>query len=146
MNELTYRIRGAAFNVHTQLGPGLLESIYELCLAHELKKDGLSVERQKALPVTYDGLELGTGYRMDLLVENKVVLELKAVKQLTPLDQAQLLTLYAPKWGEDRLTAQLSRSPHERRNTAIHNLKRGRTSKLAPSTSVSLRPIKSAPG
>lgn len=92
LNQLTYRIRRAAFNVHTQLGPGLLESIYELCLAHELKKDGLSVERQKALPVTYDGLELGTGYRMDLLVENKVVLELKAVKQLTPLDQAQLLT------------------------------------------------------
>ncbi len=92
LNELTYRIRGAAFRVHSALGPGLLESIYELCLAHELRKEGLKVERQKALSVCYDGLELGTGYRMDILVEDRIVLELKAVKETTPVDMAQLLT------------------------------------------------------
>lgn len=78
--------------VHTVLGPGLLESAYEACLKHELKKSGLKVLSQVELPVIYDGLEIELGYRLDLLVEDKIILELKAVKELTPLHQAQLLS------------------------------------------------------
>ena len=92
MNDVTYRVRGAAFRVHSFLGPGLLESVYEICLAHELAKEGMRVERQRSLPVHYDGIDLQTGYRLDLVVENRLIIELKATKQLTPTDVAQLLT------------------------------------------------------
>ncbi len=91
-NELSEKIIGAAMRVHTVLGPGLLESAYEACLKHELKKSGLKVLSQVELPVIYDGLEIELGYRLDLLVEDKIILELKAVKELTPLHQAQLLS------------------------------------------------------
>ena len=92
INDLTYRIRGAAFKVHTQLGPGLIESVYETCLAYELAGMGLQVERQKHLPVAYDGIYLDTGYRIDLLVNDAVIVELKAKKAITDVDIAQLLT------------------------------------------------------
>jgi GxxExxY protein len=82
----------AAFKVHTALGPGLLESVYEPCLAHELTKRGLSVERQVALPVIYDGLILDAGYRIDLLVQDAIVIEVKATESFSRLYEAQVLT------------------------------------------------------
>lgn len=78
--------------MHTTLGPGLLESVYEICLLHELQKRGLKVERQVLLPVVYDGLRLDSGLRLDLVVENRVVVELKAVDMLFPVHKAQVLT------------------------------------------------------
>ena len=92
MKELTGQIIAAAMKVHSQLGPGLLESAYEACLEYELKKQGLNVERQKALPVVYDGVKLDCGYRIDLWVENQVVLELKAVDKIAPIHEAQILS------------------------------------------------------
>ena len=93
MNALTDKIIGAAIEVHKSLGgPGLLESAYEMCLVHELSLANISFERQVPLPVTYKSLALDCGYRLDILVENTVVLELKAVDGLQPIHQAQLLT------------------------------------------------------
>jgi len=82
----------AAFKVHTSLGPGLLESVYETCLAHEIRKQGMLVETQVAIPIVYDGIHLETGMRLDLLVEKQLIVEIKAVEQLTSLYQSQLLT------------------------------------------------------
>lgn len=90
--ELTYKIIGCAFNVHSDLGPGLLESTYEACLEYELIQAGLDVKRQVALPVNYKDIKLEVGYRIDLLVENKVIIELKAVEKIAPIHEAQLLT------------------------------------------------------
>ncbi|MFT6844767.1 MAG: GxxExxY protein [Flavobacteriales bacterium] len=92
LNDLTYKIIGCVYKVHTELGPGLLESTYEVCLEYELLKIGLRVERQKALPVVYDEIKLEAGYRIDLLVENLVILELKAVDEIAPIHHAQLMT------------------------------------------------------
>jgi len=92
MNGLTEKIIGAAIEVHKVLGPGLLESAYEGCLAHELSLANIGFERQVPLPVTYKSLLLDCGYRLDFLVEKTVVLELKAVEGLQPIHQAQLLT------------------------------------------------------
>lgn len=92
LNELSGRILGAAVEVHKILGPGLLESAYEEALCHELTLRGVSFERQKSVPVVYKGMNLSCGYRLDLLVENKIVVELKAVKQIEPIFEAQLLT------------------------------------------------------
>ncbi len=91
-DRLTREIIGAAMRVHTQLGPGLLESAYEACLEFELRERGLSVERQKELPVIYRDVRLDCGYRVDLLVQNAVVVELKSVEQLMPIHTAQLLS------------------------------------------------------
>ena len=82
----------AAFKVHSTLGPGLLESVYEVCLVHELGKRGFKVERQIALPVFYDGLKMDAGLRLDLLVDDCVIVELKAIEITLPVHQAQLLT------------------------------------------------------
>ena len=92
LNKITEIIIGAAMAVHRELGPGLLESAYEACLAYELPDRGLSVERQKALPVKYRGVNVDCGYRIDLLVEGKVVVELKAVERLEAIHHAQLLS------------------------------------------------------
>jgi GxxExxY protein len=92
INKITATIIGAAIAVHRLLGPGLLESAYEACLAFELERRGLEVERQKPLPVRYRGMELECGYRLDLLVEQKVIVELKTVEALAPIHDAQLLT------------------------------------------------------
>ena len=78
--------------VHTSLGPGLLESVYELCLAHELTRSGMRTARQTALPVTYDGMEIEGGFRADLVVEGLVIVEVKAVEKILPVHQSQLLT------------------------------------------------------
>jgi GxxExxY protein len=90
--RLTSKIIGAAVEVHRSLGPGLLESAYEHCLAHELTLRGIPFERQVMLPVLYKGVNVDCGFRIDLLVEREVVVEVKAVEALHPLHQAQLLT------------------------------------------------------
>jgi GxxExxY protein len=92
INEVTETIIGAAIAVHRELGPGLLESTYEKCLLYELHERGCSVECQKQLSVIYKGVQIDAGYRVDLLVEGIVIVELKAVEQLTAIDQAQLLS------------------------------------------------------
>ncbi|HQJ46194.1 MAG TPA: GxxExxY protein, partial [Ignavibacteriaceae bacterium] len=89
---LTEVIIGCAINVHKELGPGLLESAYEECLFYELEKAGLKVERQKAIPVVYKEIKLDCGYRADLIVEDKVILELKTVDDFNPVYEAQILT------------------------------------------------------
>ena len=91
-NELSSIIIGAAIEVHTQLGPGLLESVYESCLFYELKQLGLKVERQVDLPVKYKNLYLDSGLRLDLIVQDKVIIELKAVKEICDVHVAQTLT------------------------------------------------------
>lgn len=92
LNDLTYKVIGLAIDVHKELGPGLLESAYEECLFYELKLSGLTVEKQKALPVIYKDVKLDQGYRIDLLVENQLVIELKTVENFTDVHYAQILT------------------------------------------------------
>ena len=92
VESLGSMIVDAGLKVHKALGPGLLESAYEHCLAHELTKRGLALRRQAALPITYDGLTLDAGYRLDLVVNDAIIIEVKAVDQLTRLHEAQLLT------------------------------------------------------
>lgn len=90
--DLTEKIIGAIIEVHRELGPGLMESAYEECLCHELRLAGLSFQRQVEVPVRYKGIKLDCGYRIDLLVEGKVIVEIKAVDRLLPVHEAQLLT------------------------------------------------------
>ena len=90
--DLTERILGAAIEVHKQLGPGLLESVYQICLAQEFSICGIPFEQEKSIPVKYKGVQLDCGYRLDFLVDNKVILELKTVDELTSSHKAQLLT------------------------------------------------------
>lgn len=92
LNDLSYSIIGCAFRVHSYLGPGLLESIYEPCLVHELTLNGLQVAQQVPMPIVYKGKHVGSGYRADMVVENAIILELKAVETILPVHQAQLLT------------------------------------------------------
>jgi GxxExxY protein len=92
INEITDRVIGAAIEVHRHLGPGLLESAYEECLCYELSRTGLRFERQVPLPVEYKGLRLDCAYRLDLLVEGVVLVELKAIEELLPIHKAQVLT------------------------------------------------------
>jgi GxxExxY protein len=91
-NELGEVLLGCAIKVHTALGPGLLEGIYEACLAHELAKAGVRAERQVSLPIIYDEITLDGGYRIDLLVSDCVLVELKAVEKLLPIHTAQVLS------------------------------------------------------
>ncbi len=90
--QVSHAIITAAMRVHTELGPGLLESTYTACLQHELKKAGVRSESQVALSVVYDGVKLDLGYRIDLLVENLVIVELKSVDSISPVHQAQILS------------------------------------------------------
>jgi GxxExxY protein len=92
LNEITGAIITAAMKVHSVLGPGLLESVYEACLAYELEKMGLRVERQKPVPLVYEEVKLDCGFRADLLVEGQVIAEIKAKESLHPIDQAQILS------------------------------------------------------
>ncbi len=92
LNEISGHVVEAAMRVHTVLGPGLLENAYEACLKYELLKRGLQVQQQVALPVVYDDTKIDLGYRLDLLVEQEVIVELKAVEKVTPLHEAQLLS------------------------------------------------------
>ena len=91
-NEIAKRVLDAAFKVHTALDPGLLESVYEVILAHELRKTGLTAERQQPIAITYDGLKFDEGFRADLLVDNLVIVELKSVQALNSVHAKQVLT------------------------------------------------------
>ena len=91
-SELSNRVIGCAIEVHRILGPGLLESTYQQCLAHELKLNGIGFSLEHPLPVEYKGLHLDCGYRIDVLVENQIILELKSVEEIKGIHQAQLLT------------------------------------------------------
>jgi GxxExxY protein len=91
-DPLTEQIIGAAIQVHRELGPGLLESAYETCLCHELSLLNLKVERQKVIPIRYKNILLDAGYRLDLVVEGQVIVEIKAVSELLPVHEAQLLS------------------------------------------------------
>ena len=90
--DLTAKIIGCAIEVHKLLGPGLLESAYEECLAFELKNEGMEIKRQLPVPIVYKEIKLECGYRIDILVEDKIILELKSVEQLNPIHEAQILT------------------------------------------------------
>jgi len=92
INAITEAIIGAAMKVHSALGPGLLESAYEACLAHELRKAGFDVRSQVELPVIYDGVRVDIGYRIDLLVNDAVIVELKCVEKIAPIHEAQILS------------------------------------------------------
>jgi GxxExxY protein len=92
VNDLTKTIIGAAIEVHRTLGPGLLESTYEACLFYELEQMGIFVERQVELPVKYKNVRVEIGYKIDLLVENQVIIEVKSVKELLPVHMAQMIT------------------------------------------------------
>ena len=94
-SELTGRIIGAAMKVHSALGPGLLESAYRICLCHELKKLGLQCEQELAMPICYDGIRIEVGYRIDVLVEHAVIVELKAVEKIAPVHAAHGITRIA---------------------------------------------------
>ncbi len=91
-NELSYKIRGCIFTVYNKLGPGLLESAYEAALVYELKKENLEVKNQLALPMIYEEIKMEIGYRSDILVENKVIIELKSVENLLDVHHKQLIT------------------------------------------------------
>lgn len=92
INELTYKVIGLAIEVHKELGPGLLEFAYQECLFYELKNAGLKVEKEKVLPVIYKDIKLDHGYRIDLLIENTLVIEIKTVENFTDVHFAQILT------------------------------------------------------
>ena len=91
-DPLTQTVIGLAIEVHKQLGPGLLESAYEACLCYELSEKGISFDRQVDLPVSYKSIEIGAGYRLDIVVENKLIVELKTVERILPVHESQLLT------------------------------------------------------
>ena len=92
LDDVSGQVVDAAMKVHSVLGPGLLENAYEVCLKHELEKRGLRVEQQVGLPIIYDGIKMDVGYRLDLLIDGSVIVELKAVDRLTPVHEAQLLS------------------------------------------------------
>ena len=92
MDEIASKIIDAAYTVHKALGPGLLESVYEPCFCHELKKRGLGIQTQVVLPITYDGMNFDAGLRLDVVVEDCLIVELKAVEKLHPVHEAQLLS------------------------------------------------------
>jgi GxxExxY protein len=91
-NEISAIVVDVCYKIHVKLGPGLLESVYEAILHHELTKRGLSVERQKPLPVLWDGIKLDIGFRSDLIVNEKVILEIKSIEQITDIHAKQVLT------------------------------------------------------
>ena len=92
LNQITEKIIGCAIEVHKCLGPGLLESAYEECLSYELKNIGLGINRQVAVPVVYKDIKLECGYRIDILVENSIIIELKSIETFAPVHEAQILT------------------------------------------------------
>jgi GxxExxY protein len=91
-NEIATQIVDAAFKIHTTLGPGLLETVYDVVLAHELQKRGLRVERQVPIPIAWEGIKFNEGFRADLIVEGKVIVELKSIETVAPVHKKQVLT------------------------------------------------------
>jgi len=123
LNRLSERILGAAFAVHTSLGPGLLESAYEACLEYELRNRGLAVERQKTLPVRYKEVLVDAGYRLDLFVEGEVIIEVKSVRDIAPIHRAQLLTYL--KLSNRHLGLLLNFNVRQLKDGGIHRLVQG---------------------
>jgi GxxExxY protein len=119
---LTEKIIGAAMEVHRALGPGLLESAYEACLVYELAQRGLKVEQQKPIPLVYKSVRLDCGYRLDLLVENTIIIEIKAVEELHPTHEAQLISLSQTIGIPGRIAHQLQRAPAQRWYSSIYCL------------------------
>jgi GxxExxY protein len=115
-NDLGDTILGCAMKVHSALGPGLLESTYEICLVHEFSKAGLTFARQVALPVIYDGVELDAGYRIDILVADLVIIELKVVEKLMPIHTAQLLSYLKLSRHKTWVSVELQRCSHAKRH------------------------------
>ena len=101
-NEISFKIRGVIFKVYNTLGPGLLESAYEAVLMYELKKEGLSVESQVALPLVYDNIQMEIGYRIDLIVNKKVLIEIKSVENLGEVHHKQVSDLFEVIWTKTR--------------------------------------------
>jgi GxxExxY protein len=91
-NDISYKIRGSIYKVYSELGPGLFESVYEAALMYQLKKDGLNAKKQVDVPVIYDEQNLDVGFRIDILVENKVIIEIKSVEELSKVHHKQILT------------------------------------------------------
>ena len=106
-DALTEQIIGSAIQVHRELGPGLLESTYEVCLCHELSLSGLKIERQKVVPIFYRGIKLDAGYRLDLVVEGQVIVEVKAVSELLPVHEARAFILLKTSRRRQRPAHQL---------------------------------------
>jgi GxxExxY protein len=119
-DPLTERIIGFAIEAHRHLGPGLLESAYEECLCHELSQDGLVFRRQVPLPVVYKSVRLDCGYRLDIVVENSVVIELKAVERLMPIHEATTNHLLEAERDPNRPLAKFQYTGAQRGNTAAH--------------------------
>ena len=92
INEMSGKIISSAMKVHTNLGPGLLENAYETCLSYEIRKTGMKVERQKTMPLIYDGKRMDIDYKIDILVEDTIIVELKSVERIIPIHEAQLLS------------------------------------------------------
>ncbi|MDQ2103723.1 GxxExxY protein [Azospirillum isscasi] len=92
LNTLSREVMDAGYTVHSRLGPGLLESVCEACLAHELSKRGISIKRQVIVPVHYDDVRIDEGFRVDILVDDSIIIEIKAVERMVPVHEAQLLT------------------------------------------------------
>ena len=92
LDEIASKVVDAAFKVHSKLGPGLLENAYEACLAYEITQKGLRIEQQKPLPLVYESVKLNVGFRIDLLVEDRLIVEIKAVDSFAPIHEAQVLT------------------------------------------------------
>lgn len=120
LNIITGKVLTAAFRVHSALGPGLLESAYQACLAYELHQMRLKADVQVALPVTYDQIRLEVGYRLDIVVEQQVILELKAVNQLLPIHEAQLLSYFKIERTAGGSPDQLPRGPPQGWHPAPH--------------------------
>ncbi len=119
LNQISQRIIGAAIRVHRELGPGLLESSYETCLEYELRQEGLEVVRQYPVPLLYHGIRMDCGFRIDLLVERRVVVEVKAVTRLEPVFAAQVLTYLKLSGAELGLLINFN---EELLRTGIHRL------------------------
>ncbi len=115
-DTLTDQVIGCAIEVHRHLGPGLLESAYEECLCYELKQNGLGIRRQVPLPVVYKSVRLDCGYRMDVVVDNRLILELKAAERLLPIHEAQVITIYAIERDADGPPSEFQYTGTEGRN------------------------------
>jgi GxxExxY protein len=98
INRITEAVIGAAIRVHREIGPGMLESAYEACLVYELREQGFKIDQQKPIPVVYKGVKLDCGYRMDILVQDQVVVEIKLVDHILPIHRAQLLSYLKNLW------------------------------------------------
>jgi GxxExxY protein len=128
-NATAKEIVDAAFRIHTTLGPGLLESVYDAVLAYELGRRGLRVVRQQPIPIVYEDIRIDTGFRADLIVEDKVIIEVKSVENLAPVHKKQLLTYLPARRQAPWLAHQLSRATHQRWHHARRQWTRRRSSR-----------------